>query len=147
MGRPDYARTLTRLRALIAAGHSLRQCATALATPRSTLHALLAAGEVARLRPARLRHERLRPEQRRTLQRHLRRDTMTLSQIARLSQVHKSTVSRYRRKTLQAVADAAADEGFRPQRVARAQRCPSCHRLVNVLPCVACAALKGRPQP
>ncbi len=51
----------------------------------------------------------------------------------------KSTASEYRRRMI----DRAGEVEFRNTRRGKAQRCPV-HGLINVVPCVACAATRGQ---
>lgn len=131
-----------RLRALIAQGYSLRACALKLNVSKSSLHRQLQPGEISQLRTRRIRNERRTEKERGTVQRHIEAAKLTQTKIAQICGVHKSTVSRQ----TQQMIEGSPELTFKTKRVARAKHCPI-HGRVVVWPCVACAALQGKPQP
>jgi transcription initiation factor TFIIIB Brf1 subunit/transcription initiation factor TFIIB len=127
--KPETARTLARLRSLLAKGKTLDQAGRTIRRSKSTVHRL-----AVRHRIARRRRRELPKQKDAAIRRRLAESRHTLRRIAELVRgvSYKSVWRRY-----QHMIDAGQE--FRPKGIRAPRRCPR-HGLVRVWPCVACAA-------
>lgn len=136
----DLRRVLARLRELLGQGATLQQAARdrQVRLPLVRVHRLAAEHNLPRRRRA---LPRVRREKAGQL---FDQATLSTRQIARAVKAAKSTIARWRRVYLDRQAqaeDSASAALFRPRRLRKARHCPV-HGLVQVWPCVACAAVK-----
>jgi DNA-binding CsgD family transcriptional regulator len=132
--RDQYLAILAKLRALLADRQTLAACAAALDVPLSTLH------DMARRHDLPRRRRSLPAATRRNLELLVRKGEKSITEIAHLLGLAKSTVSDERRRQL--------DRGFafRPRKRRAPVRCPQ-HGLVHLWPCIACAAEAAKVKP
>lgn len=125
--KEETARTLARLRSLLARGKTLEQAGRQIKRSKSAVHRLAVRHRFGR------RRRDLPPKTDAEIRRRLRAARHTLRRIAELSRVSFGSVSRRSRQM--------TDRGstFRPKGIRVPRRCPR-HGLIKIWPCVACVA-------
>jgi hypothetical protein len=132
-GGADHAKTLARLRDLLAKTKTFRECATRLKKPQTTLFRLAVRHELPH------RRRRMLATTRDEMVRRIEHGVESYAAIARFLKLAKSTVSRAARRLREGRLDADEDLAFAPRRVAPYE-CSGCLRTVVYRPCVICRA-------
>jgi len=126
-----HRQVLSRLRKLLAEGQTIRTAASDVNLSPTSAYRLAVRHSL----PRRTRAEKAAAVE--TAQGLIRAARLSNGEIARRLNLHEGTISRLR----QLIVDRDSQAEFRPRRVRKARRCPTCGHKVKVWPCVMCRAL------